>query len=289
MTRITNRSRFTRIALTAVILALMFVGNAGNASAFDPVVLVVSDFQCIDSANAELHFILAVAPTSANYGQVDWTGTMDGAPVSGAAFFTGLVGLDAHYTQIVPLPSGVHTLAVQTASVTVNDKTRTLANPQSYNIECAALGVVFGDFTATAQGDSVRLAWETMSEWDNIGFIVYRGAAIEAMSQIGFLPSPVPGGTVGASYAYTDTQVPPATYWYAVGGRSAYGGIVSMSDPVSVTVQAPTAVTLSSLAAGNGLTCRLAGNGCECYIRNLRGTGLGWKTRPLLWCRLAGL
>lgn len=117
-----------------------------------------------------------------------------------------------------------------------------------------SLGVVMGLFTATANGLDVALRWETMSEWNNLGFDVYRGAAglfLDA-TFLAHVPSPIPGGTFGQMYAYDDLTLEPGVYWYWVVSvdtnmvRRPYG-------PVSVLVQAPTAVTLGSFTAAGGV------------------------------------
>jgi hypothetical protein len=114
-----------------------------------------------------------------------------------------------------------------------------------------SLGVVLAFFTGTVHGADVLLDWETMSEWDNLGFNVYRSASSDVLQavQIAHVPSPSPGGAIGlVVYSYVDAALAPGPYWYwlhdvPVGGGGEYFG------PVVVNVEAVTAVSLATFAA----------------------------------------
>ena len=136
-------------------------------------------------------------------------------------------------------------------------------------VTCASLGAVMAAFTATAQGSDVLLAWETMSEWDNLGFDVYRGQSPErtAAVQIAHVPSLVPGGTFGQVYEYLDTGLDPGEYWYWLRDVSIYS-YGFWHDPATVTVHGPTAVTVASFTAYQASGCYRTGSGrkpvCVC-------------------------
>lgn len=151
-----------------------------------------------------------------------------------------------------------------------------------------SLGVILGAFTATAQGSDVLLAWETMSEWDNLGFDVYRNTTPDwaTARQIAHVPSTIPGGTFGQQYEYLDAGLAPASYWYWLKDVNiAHLGLVH--GPVSATVLAtPSAVTLSAFSAGGSLTCqtRTLNTGKRvCWCKTTR-PGSRWQTYPLPVC-----
>ena len=119
--------------------------------------------------------------------------------------------------------------------------------------EQAALAVTLASFAAEAQADRVVVTWETVSEIDNAGFNLYRTGSVgdrpEQGDLIATVPSQAPGSTQGAAYSFEDLDVQAGqTYWYTLEDVS-LGGATTLHGPVSATVQAPTAVTLSGISA----------------------------------------
>ncbi|MBE2235241.1 MAG: hypothetical protein IAE85_17225 [Anaerolinea sp.] len=115
------------------------------------------------------------------------------------------------------------------------------------------LAVALADFSAVQQGDHVLVAWETVSEHDNAGFNLYR-ADSEAGPQtlLAAIPSQGPGSTQGFAYSYEDLAVQPGQTWYYWLEAVSLSGATTLHGPVSATVQAPTAVTLTALHAQGG-------------------------------------
>ncbi len=104
-------------------------------------------------------------------------------------------------------------------------------------------------FTAQIEPEGVRLAWETVSEIDHLGFNVYRGLLPDGSDQVllTFMPAQAPGSTQGAAYTYQDTAVQVGqTYWYWLEDVD-LSGAATLHGPVSATVQAPTVITLAGL------------------------------------------
>lgn len=157
----------------------------------------------------------------------------------------------------------------------------------------ASAAVILAGFEGKAEPPStVHLAWRTDAEEGNSGFYVWRQTEEQGdPAVVGFVPSAAPPSGLGAAYAYTDTVPAPGLYTYWLVSEDEASGTQQTHDPIQIAVNGPTAVVLASLAAGSGLTCRRVnqGNGCECYIRSRNGTGLGWRSRPMLWCALAGV
>ena len=89
-----------------------------------------------------------------------------------------------------------------------------------------------------------------MSEINNAGFNLYRGLSADGeFTLLANLPSQAPGSTSGASYSYQDADVLAGqTYWYRLEAID-LNGATTLFDPVSVTFQIPTAVTLGGLTA----------------------------------------
>ena len=102
----------------------------------------------------------------------------------------------------------------------------------------------------------MTVSWETLSEVDNAGFNVYRADdAAGPQTLLAYVPSQGPGSPQGFAYTYDDLAVQSGhTYWYWLEAVS-FGGTTTLHGPVSATVSAPTAVTLSRLEPAAAL-CR---------------------------------
>ena len=123
----------------------------------------------------------------------------------------------------------------------------------SFDVVSQPLALILASFDAENDGDHVLVTWQTVSEMGNSGFNLYR-----SMTQSGertaltTIPSQAPGGMGGATYSYNDAAVTAGeTYWYWLEAVD-LNGAATMFEPVSVTCQTPTAVTLSVLSADAG-------------------------------------
>ena len=120
----------------------------------------------------------------------------------------------------------------------------------AYEAQSPPLAVSLADFAAQAMTDHILLTWETFSEIDNSGFNLYRSASAAAPGELfAYVPSQAPGSTQGASYSFEDDQVTPGQtmfYWLEDIDLS---GATTLHGPVSATIQAPTAVTVTTLDA----------------------------------------
>ena len=116
--------------------------------------------------------------------------------------------------------------------------------------EFAPLAVTLASFGAQGGVDRIVVTWETLSEANNAGFNLYRGDDDAGpQTLLAYVPSQGPGSTQGFAYTYDDLAVQPGqTYWYWLEDVS-LSGATTLHGPVSATVQAPTAVTLSGISA----------------------------------------
>ena len=112
------------------------------------------------------------------------------------------------------------------------------------------LAVTLASFEAQGSVDRVTVSWETVSEAGNAGFNLYRSTDPDGpRTLLGYTPSQAPGSTAGLAYSYEDLAVQAGqTYWYWLEDVS-LSGATTLHGPVSATVQAPTAVTLSGISA----------------------------------------
>jgi hypothetical protein len=114
--------------------------------------------------------------------------------------------------------------------------------------------ITLASFDAQAQADHVLVTWETVSELENAGFNLYRTTTANlpaAANLLAFVPSQGPGSTQGFAYSYQDYAVTAGqTYWYWLEDVD-LNGATTLHGPVSVVFVAPTAVTLSGLAASS--------------------------------------
>ena len=124
---------------------------------------------------------------------------------------------------------------------------------EDYRWDFSPTAVQFASLNATAEPTEIEVAWETVSELDNLGFNVYRdttpdGPGVKLNSRL--IVAPAPGSSNPQSYSYQDSAglVAGQTYYYWLEDVSLGGG-TTRHGPVSVTYDGPTAVTLASLAA----------------------------------------
>jgi hypothetical protein len=121
-----------------------------------------------------------------------------------------------------------------------------------YYVSRGTLAVTLADLRAEAQSDHVLVTWETVSEMNNQGFNLYRSTSPDSAGEqvnAALIPSQAPGSAQGAVYTWQDADVTAgATYYYTLEDLD-ISGASSLHGPVSVVFQAPTAVTLGSLAA----------------------------------------
>ncbi|MBK9091363.1 MAG: hypothetical protein IPM84_00995 [Anaerolineae bacterium] len=118
--------------------------------------------------------------------------------------------------------------------------------------EQAPLAAPLADFNAAAFGDHILVTWETVSEIGNLGFNLWRGVsptAPDVQLNASLIPSQGPGSSQGFSYAWPDSAnlVNNTTYYYWLEDVD-IAGVVTRHGPVSVTFNAPTAVSLSGFA-----------------------------------------
>lgn len=119
------------------------------------------------------------------------------------------------------------------------------------------LAVTLASFEAQQAGDHVLLSWETVSELNNAGFNLHRGASPagpDRQLNEALIPSQAPGSSGGFSYVWEDAAelVAGQSYFYWLDDVD-LAGAVTRHGPVSVDFGAPTAVTLDGVSASPGL------------------------------------
>ena len=153
---------------------------------------------------------------------------------------------------------------------------------EDYQID-QALAATLASFNAAAQSDHVLVTWETVSELSNAGFNLYRTQSANGeLSLLGYLPSPTPGSSVGAAYSYQDFDVATGqTYWYWLEAVD-LSGATTMYEPVVVTFQVPTAVTVSELTTTSSATAVSLGwlAAAVLLVAGL-AAGLTWQRRSV--------
>lgn len=116
-----------------------------------------------------------------------------------------------------------------------------------------ALAVSLASFEAVAQANDILLSWETVSEFDNTGFNIYRANEVDGeQTLLAFVPSQAPGSSQGFAYEWLDSDVTAGEtyhYWLEAIDTS---GATSLHGPVSATFQAPSAVTVDGVQAAAG-------------------------------------
>ena len=173
---------------------------------------------------------------------VNGTFCYDLPSIGGGALLGDTVFVRMYYTDLYPSAPPYATggyAAVDNVSVSC------------YSDQCAPLAVTLAGFAAQQQGAAVEVTWETVSELDNASFNVYRADSADgAKTLVATVSSQAPGSAQGASYRIVDAGVQAGqTYWYWLEDVD-LSGAATLHGPVSVALQAPAAVTLSSVDVG---------------------------------------
>ncbi|MCZ7591066.1 MAG: carboxypeptidase regulatory-like domain-containing protein [Kiritimatiellae bacterium] len=75
--------------------------------------------------------------------------------------------------------------------------------------------ITLKSFEATREGDDVRLDWETVSEFENIGYHLYRSESADGpRTRLNGDLIPGQGTGMGAAYTFTDSDVSRTATWY---------------------------------------------------------------------------
>jgi hypothetical protein len=100
--------------------------------------------------------------------------------------------------------------------------------------------VTFLSFTAERTTQTVTLNWETASEIDLLGFNLYRAASpdgerVQLNAEV--IPLNGPGGVIGSSYTYIDSDVSSdLTYYYWLEGLDLSSRVKEVVGPVIANV-----------------------------------------------------
>lgn len=121
----------------------------------------------------------------------------------------------------------------------------------AHNLSLIPTSVTVAGFEAILMPvGAVQLLWETVSEFDNQGFNLWRNTSPnDPTEQINaaLIPSQTPGSSQGFAYEWIDNDVVSGeTYYYWLEDID-LNGTTTLHGPVSATVNAPTAVTISGL------------------------------------------
>jgi hypothetical protein len=108
---------------------------------------------------------------------------------------------------------------------------------KTVNFNLVPTAIELASFTAAPQGNGVLLSWETATEFDNLGFHLYRARTPDGQrTQLDqrLIPSQSPGNAVGASYTFLDeTATPGNTYYYWLEDVDVYGVAVQHGPAVA--------------------------------------------------------
>jgi hypothetical protein len=124
-------------------------------------------------------------------------------------------------------------------------------------------------FEAIAEEQQIRIRWETVSEFENLGFNLYRSQEAEVPGVLlndELIPSQAPGSGQGFSYqwqASRDDVLNETYYWLA---DVDVHGVETLHGPVRAIFDAPTVVTVTQ----SGLEVRATSRGQLLFFR-------GWE------------
>ena len=113
----------------------------------------------------------------------------------------------------------------------------TVGGDKTVNFNPAPMAIDLASFAAAPQGNGVLLTWETATEFDNLGFRLYRAGTLDGQRtrlNQRLIPSQSPGSAVGAAYTFLDeTAAPGNTYYYWLEDVDVYGVAVQHGPAVA--------------------------------------------------------
>jgi len=125
-------------------------------------------------------------------------------------------------------------------NVTTPTGNATYGEIEDYQIQILSpSAVTLGEFSAVSQPDHILVSWLTLSEFENIGFNLYRALEVGGeRTLLDWIPASAPGSTQGAEYSYQDFDVIAGqTYWYWLEDVDVFG-VTTLHGPVNA-IQAP--------------------------------------------------
>jgi hypothetical protein len=180
--------------------------------------------------NARLEFFVA-APDASGFGEgqtyllTGEEGSADDADVSTGSYSGTINGINQgsdttnRFRFSVPTLAGVAAGTKLTATATVFADGSTSEFSGVVTVNTTPTAITLMSFTATTQGDSVVLRWETATELDTAGFHLWRSTTAnrnDATRVTADLIAARSDGAHGATYRWEDTGVEPGvryTYW----------------------------------------------------------------------------
>lgn len=147
---------------------------------------------------------------------------------------------------------GPHTLQARAFSQANGAGLGTQTTAVAFTVTNTPLAVTLASFAAQQEGSAVQVSWETVSELNNAGFNLYRALAADGQrSLLAYAPPAAPGSAAGAVYRVRDDAVAAGqTLWYWLEAVDV-SGASQLFGPVSLAVEAPTAVTLVGWSSSN--------------------------------------
>jgi hypothetical protein len=151
-----------------------------------------------------------------------------GGLVFQASATTSVRGANRGFYEFCGLAPGEYCVIVDPAGLpadfqtptTVLQKKVTLVAGQYSQVEdfgfiATPTAVSLGEFTASSGGDGVNVNWSTLSETRNLGFNLYRSAAINGRREpVNFWLIEAAGGASGAPYEWLDAGAPSGRLFY---------------------------------------------------------------------------
>lgn len=218
----------------------------GDDDASDDGVTFPGGFQAGQQATVRIN--VQGTPTNGRWGRLwfDWNGdgvfgdAADGERVFNGALNNGdndiLVNVPAGLTQPVNYRLRLYDSAGEPLAQDAGAYGGASGGEVEDGMTPAPTGVKLISFGAVPAAGGILVTWETATEYDNLGFNLYRSPLPEDLGEQlngALIPSDVPGGGDGASYEFLDTGAQAeGTYYYTLedvdvsGRRTAHGPVV---------------------------------------------------------------
>lgn len=220
--------------------------------------------------------------TPVTFNQTDVGTTCPADYGTGVYYSVGAGAPDGNYAGTFKVTVGTTATRGTTAWYLLLEEPTGSPNPATDNHTLEGpLAVNIVNFSANASSaHEVKIEWASASETNNVGFNLYRSRSEDAPSEqlnSSLIASQALGSSEGHRYEWADSTVETGQSYYYWLEDVATDGTRTMSGPVSVTPEAPTAVELASLRTANPLNRTLPWVGLS--LLGLAAVAIAWRRR----------
>jgi hypothetical protein len=185
------------------------------------------------------------AGASSNWSDLSWTGSQPGGTTVGFETRTGETSVpDAGWSGWAPVGSPIASpngryLQYRVSLGTTDSETTPVIEQVTVSFGGVPTAVTLASFAANRGEGGIVLSWETATEFDSLGFNLYRAESLSGQRvkiNKGLIAAEMLGSPSGASYEYVDGGVEPSVRYFYWLEEVEADGKVTLHGPVQAEV-----------------------------------------------------